>query len=401
LRVSEAYNNLMLAKTGEGGEVLLVGFKAPSTWIVELTHVRGARCITSEQTAVFVSGTDRRELRFDLSGTGTVDCKLAANGERLTRIDITPVNPAGQTMQYVWLGFDEEHKTILYGLAPGTYLVEAYDWKTDNTFAAEFEVLPPPALSLWQRDFVTRDLTVHVVGAGTAKLRLEYTAGGYAEIYVIQPGPTGDFLIPGLGSGQYDVRVWGQGWASEIHTVDPAVQSELTIEVIASGILKLTPRGKADLRLDVTGVEPERKTVSIQGSTSRFTDTLELPPGRYTVGRGWGGGGLWEPFEVVVKAGETSEYQYGPEYVSTLQMRTRDRTSMWDLEVNVEQEGVPLKVSRTQTFSAGDEYFSVKFEAEGKLIVRITGADIEDFTREFEVKRGETVTVEVELKQKQ
>jgi hypothetical protein len=107
------------------------------------------------------------------------------------------------------------------------------------------------------------------------------------------------------------------------------------------------------------------------------------------------------PFEVSIIAGETTEANYGAEYTSTLQIRLRDRGDLWHLKATLLQDGREIQAGGSLSIGAGDEYYTLRFEAEGMLTVRVEREGYEPVEQQFEVKRGKTATVTLDMKRKQ
>jgi hypothetical protein len=260
-------------------------------------------------------------------------------------------------------------------------------------------VLPPPEITFWRHDFKSYSLKIRPRGAAPPpELRAFCESGEYGGALPIEPNATGEFLIEGLAGEPVHVRLGGGGWASECVVVDPKKTTEVDLDIVPSGTLKFVARSEQGWGFVVTGTDPVRTRVSLRyRSRPRGPDVVDLPPGKYSVSS-WS---FDKSVDVTITAGEVTDLVYGPEYTSTLMIRTRDRADLWSYEVEVLKDGKPVEVSTKKTYSRGDEYFSVEFEAEGKLVLRITGEEIETFEHEFTIAKGGTESIEIELKRKQ
>lgn len=385
------------AVTDELGEVLIKGIPAPSRQEVAIEKIDEAACCTPFQTATFSTPADRQELLFDLTGTGVVECELKAAGRILPNLDITAED--GQNWPHVAVWNIGQSRPRIYGLKPGRYTVVASGHGAGK-FTAEFEVLPPPQISKWNKEFELKTLLVRAHGApSTEDVRLYHWREGAYQSKPVTAQATGEFLVHEL-YGEVFLRFAGGGWASEVVSVDLENTTEVDVELVRSGKLELVPRQESATGIIIYHADTPHLRFRIGNSLPRDPDVIELPPGNYTVTSWWFRPGP-DRLTATVTAGETTQCHYGAEFICTLLLRSKDRASLWDFTVTVEQDGQEIEVSQAQVWGGGDEYYRLQFQAEGKLKLRIKGETIEDFEREFEIERDKSLSLEIEIKKKQ
>jgi hypothetical protein len=179
--------------------------------------------------------------------------------------------------------------------------------------------------------------------------------------------------------------------------VNPKATSELELPVEASGTVHLVRRDGGDVSALIRCVVPREDRYFTEGLGATF----ELPAGVYHVEDFYGDGPPWPGDEFTVVAGEEVTCEIGPPFTCTLQVRVKDRTELWDLNPEVRQNGEIVPCNIVKTGRVGDQYQEFYFCAEGKFMLRLRSYDIEPFEQEFTVSRGETVPLEIELKQKE
>lgn len=400
VRISTAVKSAvsMLAVTDDEGKAEFRGLPSPARVEVRLIECSDGEVVAQPQFATIETPVDVMDMLFDLTGTGIVECDLTLNEEPLDWLHLR--GPEGTAIE-VWLYTASETKRLnrIYGLRPGTYRVAPEDWTVGRLPESEFEVRQPPIISHWQKQYAVRSVTVHVTGApaGTA-MKLDRWAPYTVPRGEINPDENGDFLVRNLGTGTTYIRVYGEGVASRILTLDKDTPDELTVDVVACGTLKLRPRDGNAIEVQLSGIEPKQPTRRIGAEDSK----VQLPPGRYRVSGGYLDNAPWEPVDVTIVAGEETECLYGPEYTSVLVVRIRNRVQLWGgfMTILEDEEAVPSTRSQVTT-GKGDERWEFRFQAEGKLAFQLELPGYEPVSKTFEVKRGEKASIEIELKRKQ
>lgn len=383
----------MQATTDAAGEARFSGIPAPSKQFLKIENINGAECCTPRQEVSFSTIADRQTLLFDLTGTGVVECELTADGKSFNSLDISSLADSSR-WRHVRLWHDDNPDSRIYGLKPGKYSVVVDNW-AGLEFTREFEVQNPPLTSKWHHNFETRTLTVQVHGAPSSEeIRLYYWSGWSRPASEVHPQASGGFVINGL-SGPIWLHARGGGWASRPYEVNPAETGEVAVEVVPAGTLQLIARSERAHSIKIKFADGG--SVRVAGGNKI---EVELPPGDYTVESRDFSPGETE-IAATVTVGETTEARYGAEYITTLELRSRDRRSLWKLDVTIQQDGKPVTISKSEVWSGGDQYFRLEFQAEGKLTLRIKGESIEELTRHFEVTRGQTLRLEIDIKDKQ
>lgn len=392
------------AKTGEYGEVVIHDVAVGERLEVDLRRVEESFICVARREVMFQNVGDRVDVLFDLTNTGIVDCFLTINGKLPSAI-VLPEKDEGLPIRNEVL---RPHKDAtpetpqrIYGLEPGKYVVEVHDRNSEQEFSAEFEVQPPPTVSKWRQDFRSYTLTVRVRGwTGTDGMIVRYFNNWSRSLGEVGPDEDGNFVIENLGDEEIIVRASGGGYASQMVPVNPAKVSEVDVTVERSGSLRLSPLGTRQGYLTLRGPGDEGKELTLDLDETEAV-VLELLPGTYAVSTFRFGAAPWGPVSVTVIAGEEVLCEYGPAFTSRLRVRVSERSSLWGYDVRLVQNGEDVPHEQMGAhMSDGEEVHELMFQAEGKLTLIVTGSRIEDFSVEFEVERGKSTTIEINLTRK-
>jgi hypothetical protein len=400
LSIGHFMDEPMRAQTDSTGRAKFAGIAAPAHFDINVERSADAAfCVSALKAAVEAAG-DRIELLLDLTGTGIIYCELSAGGVALYSLMMKPLERKDDNSPWsrVLLHPNTGPLSKIYGLSPGRYYVSASRWDRSASFVGEFEVSPPPSVSGWCRDFETRSVTVRVTGApSTNDMVLHQWARSRLVEATINPNREGEFVIAGLSTNAFFIRVSGGGYASRVVEVSPTESVELELPVEASGMVHLVRRDGGEISASIWGAIPRQDRFFTEG----IGTTLELPPGVYSVHDNYADGPPWPGEEFSVVAGEVATCEIGPPFTCTLRVRVKDRTELWDLNPQLLQGGETVACHILKTGRTGEQYHEFYFSAEGKFTLKLRGFGIELYEQEFEVSRGETVSLEVELKQKE
>lgn len=393
----------MMLRTDSKGVSEVSGLPAPLELTVDPEYFAQGVICTATQNVSFAAASDVREVFFDLSGCGVVVNKLTVGKEKA---DVLRISGEGLNNAYVFMEnweTGEEYERI-YGLKPGRYrvLVEQYGNGVDLEFNGEFEVVPPPTLSVWERNFEPTRFVVRTQGAAEpSRLRAWIMADWAVSSVPYEPDASGTFVLPEMGGGKYMLLVAGGGFASQVMEVDLAKQTEVTLLVERAGEVNLIERDQREneqgFSIMVVGLDPKQPRFR---STNR---KMTLAPGRYRVEAYRYDSAPSKPVEFTVVAGESTDCEIGPAYTSRLIVYATDRGSLWAYKIKIRQgeKEIEFAGSRTTHGGSGEEYFTYRFEAEGKLTVTLTRDGFETIERDFEVARGGEVKIEVTPKRKE
>ncbi|MGH9456808.1 MAG: carboxypeptidase regulatory-like domain-containing protein, partial [Thermoanaerobaculia bacterium] len=229
-------------------------------------------------------------VEIDFQTGNEVTGRVTRNGEPVegARVMFSPRDRDAQSQGATISGTGGEY--AVSGLLDGTYDVRVFDMGSSTPFMTEYEVRGSGRFDIQLR---AGSVTGRVVDASTlepvegASVTLDATEGRQRFPGVIRSDSAGRFILDGVATGQYRLRVLKEGFAQETQdvTVVDGERSEVEVRLQTSPGAELRIVDARDGRplsaflsvADATGQVVYEEYLRVEGGAH----TIPLPPGSY------------------------------------------------------------------------------------------------------------------------